>query len=150
MFGLGTTRTHVINKHLGNQKGMTLLEIIIVVTILASLAAILSTKIAGTQRKARIKEARIQISEISKSLDMYFTDCGHYPSSEEGLAALAPGGEAGCSNWGPEPYIKKVPVDPWGTPFVYYLENGNYTLMSYAEDKKEGGTGYDKDITSND
>jgi general secretion pathway protein G len=133
-----------------NQKGMTLLEIIIVVTILASLAAILGTRIAGAQRKSRIKEAKIQIGEISKNLDMYFTDCGHYPDSGQGLAALAPGGEAGCSNWGPDPYIKKVPVDPWGTPFVYYLENGNFTIISYGEDKREGGTGYDKDISSND
>jgi general secretion pathway protein G len=137
-------------KFIRNQRGMTLLEIIIVVTILASLAAILGTKIASSQRKARVKEAKIQISELSKNLDMYFTDCGHYPSSSEGLAALAPGGEAGCSNWGPDPYIKKVPLDPWGTPFVYTYENGSYTIKSYGEDKVEGGTGYGADISSND
>jgi general secretion pathway protein G len=133
-----------------NQRGMTLLEIMIVVAILGSLAAILGTRVVGAQKKAKVKQAKIQISEISKSLDMYYTDCGHYPSSEQGLAALAPGGESSCTNWGPEPYIKKIQPDPWGTPFVYIFDNGNYTLISYGEDKKEGGTGYNADVTSND
>ena len=133
-----------------NQRGMTLLEIIIVVTILAALIAILGNKIAGAGKKARVKEARIEIGLLSDALNQYNLDCGHYPGSEQGLTALAPGGEAGCANWGPDPYIKKVPVDPWGQPYVYYLENGNFTVMSYGEDKSEGGTGYNKDISSND
>lgn len=135
---------------LRNQKGMTLLEIIIVITILASLAAVLGTQVSKVQKKAKMKEAQIQIGEISKALDMYFNDCGHYPSASDGLAALAPGGETTCQNWGPEPYVKKVPVDPWGTPFQYFLEGSNYTVMSLGADKKDGGTGYDKDLTSND
>ncbi|MCB0349755.1 MAG: type II secretion system major pseudopilin GspG [Bdellovibrionales bacterium] len=139
-----------LQKRINNERGMTLIEIIIVVTILASLVAILGTRVAGAQRKANVKQARIQIAEISKSLDMYFQDCMSYPDTNLGLAALAPGGEAGCPNWGPEPYIKKVPVDPWGNPFVYYLENGSYTIISYGEDKREGGTGYAADISSND
>lgn len=139
-----------VRSPLKTNKGMTLIEIIIVVTILASLAAILGTRVTGARRKARVNEAKIQIAELMKNLDMYFTDCGHYPPTDAGLAALAPGGESTCQNWGPEPYVKKVPVDPWGTPFVYYLENGSVTIVSLGEDKKEGGTGYDKDISSND
>lgn len=135
---------------LRSQKGMTLIEIMIVLAILGSLAAILGTKVINSQKKAKVREAKIQIAELSKNLDMYYTDCGHYPTTEQGLAALAPGGEAGCNNWGPEPYIKKIPMDPWGTPFVYIFENSNYTLMSYGEDKKEGGSGLAADISSND
>ena len=132
---------------LRNQKGMTLLEIIIVVTILASLGAVLATRVAGAQKKAQLKEAKIIMGDISSKLDMFYTDCGRYPTSAEGLAALAPGGESSCPNWGPEPYMKKVPVDPWNTPFAYSFDNGNYTITSFGADHKEGGTGFDKDIT---
>jgi len=136
---------------LNNKRGMTLIEIMIVVAILATLAAILGKAVASAGRKARVKEARIQIGELSKALDMYYTDCGHYPSSDEGLNALAPGGESTCQNWGPEAYLKKKdPLDPWGHPFVYTLDNGNYIIKSLGEDGKEGGTGYAADITNND
>lgn len=145
--------THRLRRHfetLRSKKGFTLLEIMIVVTILAALIAILGNRVGNANKKARIKEARIEIGELSKALEMYNNDCGHYPSSDDGLSALAPGGESSCQNWGPEPYIKKVPVDPWGSPYVYYVENGNFTILSYGEDKKEGGTGYAKDISSQD
>jgi general secretion pathway protein G len=129
-----------------NQKGMTLLEIIIVVTILASLGAILANRVADSQKKANVKQAKIIMGDIATKLDMYYTDCGKYPTASEGLAALGPGGESTCTNWGPEPYLKKPPLDPWQTPFVYLFENGNFTIVSYGQDKKEGGAGYDKDI----
>lgn len=144
--------THFKNNSLilKNQKGMTLLEIIIVVTILASLMAVLGTQVAKLRDKARVKQAMIQIGEVMKAIEMYNNDCGHYPSASDGLSALAPGGESTCQNWGPEPYVKKVPVDPWGTPFQYILENGSAVVISLGQDKKEGGTGYDKDVSSND
>jgi general secretion pathway protein G len=135
---------------LKSQKGMTLLEIIIVVTILASLVAVLGSQVSKMNRKAKVKEAQIQMGELAKALDMYNNDCGHYPSSSDGLAALAPGGESTCQNWGPEPYIKKIPKDPWGTEFQYFLEGSNFVIISLGADKKEGGTGYDKDLSSND
>src|SRR5665213_1112216 len=117
-----------------NTRGMTLIEIMIVVTILASLGAILATKVVQQGEKAKLREAKIQIGEISKALDMYYTDCGHYPDSGQGLAALAPGGESTCTTWGPDPYIKKVPLDPWNKPFIYSYENGNYTITSTGKD----------------
>jgi general secretion pathway protein G len=131
-----------------NSRGMTLIEIMIVITILASLGAILATKVVAQGKKAKVREAKIQIGEISKALDMYYTDCGHYPDSSQGFAALAPGGESSCTNWGPEPYLKKVPVDPWGRPFQYSFDNGNYTITSFGEDGQPGGTGYNADITN--
>lgn len=138
------------SKKLNNSRGMTLIEILFVITILASLGAVLITKVVGAGRKAKVREAKIQIAEISKALDMYYTDCGHYPDSGVGLSALTPGGESSCTNWGPEPYLKKLPKDPWGNDFTYALENGNYTLTSFGEDGKPGGTGYNADISNND
>lgn len=129
---------------------MTLLEIIIVVSIIATLAAILGNVVATSQEKARVKQASIQISELTKALEIYNTDCGKYPATAEGLAALAKGGEATCQNWGPEPYVKKVPKDPWQRDFAYANENGNLIIMSYGRDGKPGGEGYDKDVTNQD
>jgi len=121
-------------KQIKNSRGMTLIEIMIVVTILASLGAILATQVVKQGEKAKLREAKIQIGEISKALDMYYTDCGHYPDSSQGLAALAPGGESTCTNWGPEPYLKKLPMDPWNHPFDYTLDGGNYTITSHGRD----------------
>lgn len=134
---------------LKNQRGMTLLEIIIVVTIIAALAAVLGTTVSTQRRKASVKQAKIQMAELSKAIEMYFTDCNSYPPD---LGALSDSAGGSCPNWGPEPYIKNKNQlnDPWGTPFGYYLENGQFTIVSYGEDKKEGGTSYAKDLTSND
>ncbi len=137
-----------IFRNVSNSRGMTLIEIMIVITILASLGAILATKVVGAQKKAKVREAKIQIAELSKALDMYYTDCGHYPDSGQGFSALLPGGESSCTNWGPEPYLKKKPLDPWSHEFSYSLENGNYTITSFGEDGQPGGTGYAADITN--
>src|ERR1043165_9607543 len=94
-----------------NQKGMTLLEIMIVLVILGGLIAILDGTVQGRLKASNIKTAKIQMSEIGKSLDMFFTDCNHYPSNEEGLNALVTAPST-CSNWGPDPYLKKVAPDP--------------------------------------
>ena len=134
-----------IGKILRNQRGMTLLEIIIVVTIVAALAAVLGTTVQTQRRKAQVKQAKIQMAELSKSLEMYYTDCGSYPNDLNALLE----GDSACPNWGPEPYAKKNQLlDPWNNPFGYYLENGQFTIVSYGEDKKEGGTSYAKDILS--
>lgn len=135
---------------LRNNRGMTLIEIIIVVTILAALVAMLGTRVADARRKSQVKEARIQIGEIRKALDMYFTDCSKYPSTAEGFNALVAGGESTCQNWGPEPYMNKIPKDPWNNPFQYYNEGGKVVIISYGEDGREGGTGYAKDVSSED
>lgn len=129
-----------------NNKGMTLLEIMIVLVILGGLIAILGNQVTKQLSKARVKEARIQISEIGKSLDMFMTDCGFYP---EDLGALIEAPE-NCSNWGPDAYMKKMPKDPWGQEFIYEVDGGNYLLVSYGADKREGGKGNDADISSDD
>jgi general secretion pathway protein G len=138
------------SKSLNNQKGMTLLEIIIVITILASLLAVLGNQVMTSAKKAKVKEAKIQIGELAKALDSYYTDCSKYPTTEEAFSALMAGGESSCSNWGPEAYLKKEPKDPWNNPFIYTFDGTNYEIISLGEGGKEGGTGYSKDISSND
>ena len=135
---------------LKNNKGMTLLEIMIVLAILGSLAAVLVTQINKQQRKSKLRQAKIQIGEISKNLDLFYSDCGFYPSSDQGLNALVEAPGEACPDWGPESYIKKVPRDPWNHDFIYEATDGSYELISLGEDGRDGGTGYNKDISSED
>lgn len=132
-----------------NNKGMTLLEIMIVLVILGGLIAILAGQVNGRLKKAKISQAKIQIAEYGKSLDQYFTDCNNYPSNEEGLGALVTQPST-CSNWGPDPYLKKINKDPWGGDFIYESTGNNYELRSLGSDRREGGTGDAKDLSSND
>ncbi len=124
---------------------MTLLEIMIVLAILGGLITILAGQVTSRLAAARVKEAKIQMSEIGKALDMFYTDCGSYP--ETGLEDLIEQ-PSSCSNWGPDSYLKRLPKDPWGRAFDYEYESGSYVLISYGEDKKPGGKGTAKDITS--
>ena len=129
-------------KSLKNKRGMTLVEIMIVLAIIGSIAALLLPRVTGGLDKSKVKEAGIQLSQISQALQLYYTDCGKYPESLQGLVEA----DASCNNWGPEAYLKKAPKDPWQNDFVYELEGGNFMLKSLGKDKREGGSGFDKDI----
>lgn len=132
-----------------NNRGMTLLEIMIVLVILGGLIGVLATQVTSRLGKARVQEAKIQMSEIHKALDMYYTDCGSYPTAEQGLGALVEA-QSSCSNWGPDPYLKNMPKDPWGSPFTYEVKDGRPFLITLGEGGREGGTGLNADITSDD
>ena len=133
-------------KTVQNKKGMTLIEIMIVLAIIGGIAALLLPRLTGQLDKAKQKEARIQMSQIVNALSMYYTDCGKYPSALDGLVKL----DSGCSNWGPEAYLKKDPKDPWGHAFIYELSGNEYQLKCLGKDGKEGGSGYDTDISLED
>lgn len=134
-------------KFAADEKGMTLLEIMIVLVILGSLMGILAQQVQGRLKKAKITQTKIQISEYGKSLDQYFTDCNQYPSTEEGLNALI-AAPSSCPNWGPDPYLKKIAKDQWNGDFIYESTGNNYVLKSLGSDRKEGGTGDAQDLSS--
>ena len=130
-----------------NEQGMTLIEIMIVIVIIAGLMAVLGNTAVKFLNDSRVSTAKIQMKEIGKSLEAYNLSCNSYPTTDQGLKALVtnPGPEA-CPNWGPEAYIKKEPKDPWGKAFIYESDGGTFELISLGKDRKEGGEGYDKDI----
>tara|TARA_Y100001935_G_scaffold213652_1_gene184506 strand:+ start:3177 stop:3614 length:438 start_codon:yes stop_codon:yes gene_type:complete len=132
-----------------NERGMTLLEIMVVLIILGGLATVLIGQVMGRLGSAKIKQAKILIGEYQKNLDMYYTDCGQYPSTEEGLKALVEA-PASCSNWGPTPYVKKVNKDPWQNDLVYESNGTTFVLKSLGKDRREGGSGESQDISSED
>src|SRR5260221_8503334 len=91
--------------------------------------------------------ARAKIFRSKRRADDYRLDTRHYPTAEQGLAALMdkPASETGWSG----PYLKKsVPNDPWGRPYVYRVPGakGEFEVYSLGRDGKPGGTGEDADI----
>lgn len=135
-----------------NERGMTLIEIMIVLAIVGGLMAVLGTRLIDNFEKGKVKTTKIQINEIGKQLETYNMDCNSYPSTEQGLEALvkAPQGEPGCESWGPNPYTPKLPKDAWGNNFIYESDGMQYTLTSLGKDKREGGEGFAKDLSNAD
>ncbi len=131
---------------LSGQSGMSLIEILIVLAILGGVMAMIAQKIFGQKDKANFQQTKIMLGNVKEKLDLYNTDCGHYPQTLDGLIKQ----DDGCPNWGPEAYMKKLPLDAWNRPFIYSNSNGEITLKSLGKDGQEGGTGYNKDISLED
>ncbi len=132
-------------------RGMTLIEILVVLVLLAVITGIVAGNFIGKGEKAKADAAKIEIGQISQTLDLYKLELGHYPTTQEGLQALI-SAPAGVSNWN-GPYWKKnsVPKDPWGNEYKYASPASNgtaYEIISYGADGKEGGEGPNKDISS--
>jgi len=131
------------------EKGFTLIEILVVVIIIGLLAALVGPKLFGKVGIAKQSAAKAQIELFGTALDTFRLDVGRYPTAEEGLKALRekPSGVEGWQG----PYLpKEIPIDPWGTPYVYKSpgEHGDYDLISYGLDKVEGGEGENQDIVN--
>lgn len=126
------------------QTGMTLIEILIVLAIIASMMAFLVPGVTRQLDKSKVQETKIMIGQVMNALNLYYTDCGKYPSSLSGLMQSDPD----CPNWGPEPYLKKAPKDAWNREFQYSLDGNQPVVISLGADGREGGDGYAKDISS--
>jgi len=131
--------------------GFSLLEIMIVMSIIGLLIAMVGPSLIRQRGKAETRAAAIQIEELGKSLDLFRLDVGRYPTSQEGLAALLQK-PSGVDRWdGPYLNKKAIPIDPWSRPYYYRApgEGGRpYDLLSYGADGAPGGDGDNRDITS--
>lgn len=130
-------------------RGFTLLELLVVMVIIGLLAGYVGPKYFSQIGKSEAKATRAQIDGLEKALDQYRLDTGHYPSNEQGLAALVvrPANEPKWDG----PYLKKgLPNDPWGHPYQY-LQPGAHSdvdVFSFGKDGQPGGTGEAADITN--
>ena len=132
-----------------NQKGFTLIELIVVLVILGLLAGVVGPRLWNRVGQSKAQVAKLQIEQLGNALALFRFDVGHYPTSGQGLQALVE--EQGIQNWS-GPYLEKnnVPKDSWGRDYQYRApgENGDYDLWSFGADGMEGGDGDDADVRS--
>jgi general secretion pathway protein G len=132
------------------QRGVTLIEMMVVVTIIALFAALVLPKMMHQADRAKVTSARAQIDSFSTALGAYKLDTGTYPTTEQGLQALRLQPE-GVENW-QGPYLQKeIGTDPWQHPFVYHYpgEHGDEPdIISLGADGAPGGDGFNADIVS--
>ena len=141
-------------KALQENRGFTLIELMVVIVILSLLAVLVGPKIIGRTDDAKITAAKDQIRNIETALKLYKLDSGMYPSTEQGLQALVSKPTTGKipTKYKDEGYLenKNVPKDPWGNDYVYLSpgEHGDYDLYSFGADGTRGGEGKNADIVS--
>jgi len=111
---------------------------LLVVTIIGILAALVIPKIVGRSEQTRVTAAQTDINAgIKTALDAFEVDNGFYPKSLQDLVQQP----SNSKNWH-GPYLDKLPVDPWGNPYIYYFPGkhnpNSYDLLSVGPDGKEG------------
>ena len=144
-----------MKKILKNNKGFTLIEILVVVIILSILVAVVGPRLLDKPEEAKRTAAGVQIRNLESALKFFHLDNGYYPSTEQGLDSLVQKPSAGKipRKYRDGGYLEggKVPQDPWGKPFVYIspgIHNKEYDLESLGADGEDGGEGNDADIES--
>lgn len=135
-----------------HEAGLTLIEMMIVLVIIAVVAGLITMNVIGRPDQARVTRAGVDLKTISSALLTYRLDNGDYPTTEQGLKALVqrPTSAPVPQAWGGS-YLagsSEEPKDPWGHPFVYTADPGGFTLKSLGRDGKPGGEGVDADIDS--
>ena len=121
------------------RRGITLIEMLVVITIIALFSAVAYQRLSPAVDKGRITAARTQIEALAAALQTYHIEKGRFPATEEGLAAV-------------RPYLgKDIPNDPWGNPYVYKYPGDHGPepdLICYGADGAVGGEGVNADIVS--
>ena len=121
----------------GSQKGMSLIEIIIVIALMGTLMAIVLTNLTGKQEQAMVDAARLAMAQLDNDLQMYKVHNYKYPSTDDGLEALVTA-PSSASKWrGPYTEKKKL-KDPWGNEFGYESDGRTFKVISAGPDLSIG------------
>jgi general secretion pathway protein G len=118
-------------------RGMTLIEIMVVITILGLIAAAVGIAVVPKLEEAKHDRAVLDIKTIQGGLQLYYAKSGHYPDTATGLKALVD-----------TQTVQEVPKDPWGNDYIYTNEGGKPVIVSYGRDGQPGGEGADADVSS--
>ncbi len=133
------TTTNAKKQQRRKNRGMTLIEIMVVITILGLIAAAVGVAVIPKLEEAKQDTARLDIRNIQSAMKLYYTKKGSYPDTATGLKALVD-----TQN------LERMPTDPWGKEYVYMNEGGKPVITSYGADGNPGGEGSDADISSKD
>jgi general secretion pathway protein G len=141
-------------KAISEKAGFTLVELLVVITVLGILAAIVLPKFTGQTAKAKVSAAKIQIRSLEDALAQFEVENGFYPGTDQGLEALVTKPSTGkeAKEWREGGYLQKstVPTDPWGNKYIYLSpgSHGAFDITSYGADGMPGGDGDNADINS--
>jgi len=147
-------RTHAMDSRIRQRnrarRGITLIEMLVVLTIIALFAALVAPRLLSKSDTARVTAARAQIQSFMTALGAYKLDTGTYPTTEMGLEALRRRPQ-NVPQWS-GPYLPQdIPADPWGRPYIYRYpgEQGDEPeIVSLGADGQPGGEGINADIVS--
>ncbi len=138
---LSTRRRSRNAKRGDGEGGFTLVEMLVVITIIGLIMALVGPRVLNYLSEAKVKAAKIQIESFSAALDLYYLDNGAYPAADEGLTALVQRPSSAPAWNGPYLRTASVPEDPWGHPYVYKVpgDHAPYEIDSYGAGR-EGDT----------
>lgn len=132
--------------------GVTLIEMMVVLVIIAIIAALIVPNVIGRPDEARVVVAKSDIQTLAAALELYRLDARSYPTTEQGLDALvhrpvlAPVPES----WAEGGYLGNLPQDPWGNSYIYVSpgRSSGFDLMSLGADGAAAGEGVNADLTN--
>jgi len=137
--------------------GFTLIEVLVVLVILMSLAGIVSVNVVRHQSEARVKTARIQLRQLQQAVRQYQIEQNALPTTEQGLDALVrrPARPPVPANYPDEGYLdsRRLPIDPWGRPYLYVQPGRDglaFEILTYGRDGEPGGDGDAADLSTAD
>ncbi len=141
-----------VKSHRRGEAGYSLLEVLIVLTIIALIAALVGPRLMAQLDRSKVKAAQVQIETLAAALDEMRIDLQRYPTAQEGLALLVtpPASEGERAVW--QGYLNAaLPNDPWGRPYLYLPPQAAFArpiIKSLGADGAEGGTGLAADISN--
>ncbi len=129
------------------RRAFTLVELMVVIVILGLLSGVVTMSVRSYLISSKQNVAKMEISKVCQALESFYIAYDRYPTNQEGLAVLSEPSEKHA-----EGILSFIPADPWGNPYEYVSPGKTkpYDVTCYGADHREGGTGADKDISSNE
>lgn len=133
-----------------SEAGFTLIELMVVIVIIGLLSTFVVLNVLPAQDTAMVEKAKADVALLEQAVEMYRLDNLAYPTIEQGLEALvtAPAELASPERYRKDGYVRRLPTDPWGSPYQYVQpgEHGAFDIYSLGANKRLGGDGLDADV----